>query len=250
MNVLNTVLPCPIGLLVAMPLAFSVQAEEFDADLGVSLLGQQKHVIGEEQKAELRPYVTMQYGLFVAGPEGVGLSTKVAEQHKLSALLLMRESVIDRDDNAILGHFDERKNATELALQWTYFTPYVDVTTAISMDASDTHEGYEAKVMLSKRMTSDFGILIPAAAIHYQSDELVDYYYGVRSTEANARLQAYKGKASTQANVSLTHVYPITDQWHVATRVAYEHLGQGIRDSSIVERSNFWSGAMTVFYAF
>lgn len=250
MMFLNVTRAIKVCVFAATPLACFVEAAEFDADLGLTLSGQQNHVIGEENEAELHPYLNLKYGMFVASPEGVGMTTNVGESNQLSALFLMRKSVIDHDDNKQLAYLGKRKDATELALHWTHFAPYVDITGTVSMDVSDAHDGYEAKLMLSKRIETALGSLIPAAAIQYQSDDLVDYYYGVRTSEASSSFSAYKGKASTNANVSMTHVYPMTDQWHVATTVAYDYLGDGISDSTIVKESGYWSGSMTVFYAF
>ncbi|MBJ7550591.1 MipA/OmpV family protein [Marinomonas ostreistagni] len=230
--------------------SYATQATEWNADLGLSVLGAQSHVFGEEDKAEIRPYVNLEYGMFIAGPEGIGISSKVGEIGQLSAVLLMRESVVDRDDNDLLKHFEKRKDATELAIQWTHFTPFIDITTALSSDVSETHEGYEAKLMLSKKLETDVGTFIPAFAIHHQSEELVDYYYGVRAAEESSRFSAYQGKAATNANTSVTHVYPLSAEWHVATRIAYDYLGRGISDSPIVEESGYWSGALSMFYRF
>lgn len=228
----------------------AIQATEWNADLGLSLLGAQSHVFGEENKAEVRPYLNLEYGVFIAGPDGLGVSGQLGESDQLSAVFIVRESVIDHDENGLLKHLKERDDATELALHWTHFTPLVDITTAISSDVSDTHEGYEAKLMLSKKLETEAGIFIPAVAIQHQSEELVDYYYGVRAAEANSRFASYQGKAATNANASITHVYPITPEWHVATQVAYDYLGSGISDSPIVEESGYWSGALSVFYRF
>ncbi|NVK75280.1 hypothetical protein C0J08_09925 [Marinomonas sp. CT5] len=225
-------------------------ATELNANLGLSLLGEQNHVIGEDNDVKIHPYLNVQYGMFIVGPEGIGLTKKVGTNDQFSSVFLMRESVFDKEDNDLLKHFDKRDDATELALQWTHYTPIVDITTAISTDVSNTHEGYEAKLMLSKKLQTRLGTFIPAAAIQHQSDELVDYYYGVSSKESNSRFSAYKGEAATNTNLSLTHVYPITAKWHLATRVAYDHLGEAIADSPIVKRSNYWSGAFSVFYQF
>ncbi|WP_417551498.1 MipA/OmpV family protein [Marinomonas fungiae] len=240
---------CGLPVVLAS-ISYASYATEWNADLGLSVLGEQSHVYGEENKAEIRPYLNLEYGMFIVGPEGLGVSGKVGNNDQLSAVLVMRESVIDRDENDLLKHFEKRDDATELAFQWTHFTPFVDLTAALSSDVSDTHEGYEAKFMLSKKLDTDVGAFIPAVAIQHQSEELVDYYYGVRAGEATSRFAAYKGKAATNANASITHVYPITTEWHVATRLAYDHLGEGISDSPIVERSGYWSGAMSVFYRF
>ncbi|RDL43535.1 hypothetical protein DN730_14470 [Marinomonas piezotolerans] len=236
-------------LSFAAALSMAAEASELNVDLGVTALGQQHHIVGEDDKTELHPYLNLQYGMFVAGPDGVGITTSVGQRDQFSALVSVRESVLD-GVNSKLDKVNERKDAAEFALYWTHMSQNIDVTAAVAVDASDTHNGYEAKLIFSKLLETNAGSFVPALAILHQSDKLVDYYYGVTPLESGTGYAAYTGEASTNANLSLTHIYPITQHWHLTTLVAYEHLGEGIQDSSIVERSGYWSGAMTMLYRF
>lgn len=234
-----------------LPFAIQAQATELDASLGVASSWQQSYVIGEDDDPKYLPYINVQYGLFVLNYDGLGITKKVGKADQFSALFNLRESTIDHGDNDVLSNLKKRDDATDLALLWTHNTSLVDFTGGVVFDVSDTHQGYEALLGLSKQyVTQKFGIFKPAATISYQSEDLVDYYYGVSTAEADAKIAAYEGDASVNAQLSFTHIYPINDNWHTATVVSYDYLGSGISDSPIVERDNYWTGALALFYKF
>lgn len=76
-------------------------------------------------------------------------------------------------------------------------------------------------------------------------------YYGVSVQEsAGSGFAAYQGNDALVSRAELTHIFPFGDHWQTITNVSYSNLGSGIKDSSIVERSDVWGGSLTVAYKF
>ncbi|MBM6551890.1 MipA/OmpV family protein [Marinomonas ostreistagni] len=240
-------------LMSALPIASYSAAAELSTSLGVGGHWKQEHIKGEHSNTSLFPYINLEYGSFSASPDGIGTQFNSTALDQFSLLLKYRQSPFELPENHVLRGLDERDDATEVALQWKHMATHFDVTSSIAADISDTHEGYEAKVKVSRAMETPYGLFIPAASLAYQSDDLVDYYYGVSAVEASRNsnnIQAYSADASVNSEVSLTHVFPITDHWHTSAQFSYNHLGSDIADSTIVKRSDFWASRLSVFYKF
>ena len=245
----TSLLKCAAAIALA-PIATQTLAAELSSSVGVGGSWKQKHIKGEHSSTRAFPYINLEYGAFTASPNGLGANLSTTRSDEFSALLKYRRSPIEQPENRVLRSLDERDDATEVALQWLHKMPYVDVTSSAAFDISDTHEGYEAQVKLSKAFETKIGLMIPAASVAYQSDDLVDYYYGVSAREATPSIGAYDADGTLNSQLSVTHIFPLTDHWHTSTKLSYDHLGSEIADSTIVDRSDFWAATVSVFYTF
>jgi outer membrane protein len=91
---------------------------------------------------------------------------------------------------------------------------------------------------------------VPFANLTYQSEDYVDYYFGVKQREANANRKAYKGDSTVSYGLGYKLVMPINDNWQVSQMTQYTRLGSGISDSSIVDSANQWVVGASVSYNF
>ncbi len=67
----------------------------------------------------------------------------------------------------------------------------------------------------------------------YQSDKVVDYHYGVRSSEATASRAAYSGKAATTPYIGIESQFNITKHVSMNAGAIYERRDDAIRNSSL-----------------
>jgi len=225
-------------------------AAEFNANVGIGAAHIQSHVKGEDDSNQLFPYAELQYGMLTLNPDGLGITTALTPTSALSFILTLRESSFDATDNKELAGLTKRDETGELMINWVQMTPWADLSASISADLMDKHGGYELGFGVSRQIQMLGGIFIPQAGLQYQSEKLVDYYYGVSKAEASHTIEAYNAKASITSNLSLTHIYKLSGGWHTATAMAFNSLGEGISDSSIVERDNYWMGSVSLFYQF
>ena len=250
---MKNLMTCKVLLpsLLGMSLTGLTKAAEFDATLGATGLWLQNHVVGEDDAKEIWPYINLSYVAARFNTHGLGLQTDLDATNTVGAFVTLRRSPIDVDDNNILRNFRDRKDAAELALNWSTKLATMDISTTLATDISDRHDGYEAKVKAAKSYKTQAGVFIPALTLAYLSEDLVDYYYGVSAAEASSSsFAAYQGDDTLVSRAQLTHVFPIGEHWQTITNVSYINLGSGIKDSSIVERYDVWGGNLTVAYKF
>ena len=75
----------------------------------------------------------------------------------------------------------------------------------------------------------------PAIGIEWQSDDMVDYYYGVKPSEATSYRAAYSGDDALNIPVTLDFYMGLSEEWLLVTSFKFNFLDDEITDSSIVE---------------
>ncbi len=228
----------------------SACASDWDASLGLSGASVQRHVKGESDQHVVVPYADLRYGMAVLNQEGLGLVTSPTSSGTFKLLVQLRQSVFDPDDNKVLTTLDDRDDTGEFLVKWEQATSWADLAVFASADMLDRHGGHEWGIAVSRELPVWGGTLVPSIDVRQQSRKLVDYYYGVSQQEASADIAAYEGKKSVVMRTSVSHVQKLGSHWHSVFAFGYEHLGDGVGESSIVERKGFWTGGVAVFYQF
>ena len=237
--------------LIMLPCIQNTFANELNSSIGITGVWSESYIIGENNTSDPFPYIDLTYGMFKASPRGIGLEHTINDKDKVSLLATLRRSPLDIDDNSQLTGLNERKDATELTVGWSTKLQSVDITSSLSADISDKHNGYEAKVKASKPYKTQVGLLIPSLSLAYQSKDLVNYYHGINADESVlSGYEVYEGKGGVIGQMGITHIFPISDHWKTITNIQHTSLGDNISDSPIVDKSSFWAGTFSVVYTF
>jgi len=91
--------------------------------------------------------------------------------------------------------------------------------------------------------------LIPSGGVRWKSDDLVDYYYGVRPTEARPDRPAYQGEQAFDPFLRLVVRHKLTKHWSLFSDAQYEWLASEITNSPIVDKDHQLSFTAGVLYA-
>lgn len=144
----------------------------------------------------------------------------------------------EASDSRDLAGMAERKSSVWAGAKMEWENDLADVKLEWLGDASGKSKGQrlalglERKVMLSPRL-----MLIPQVGIEWVDKKYVDYYYGVRASEATAGRAAYAGKAVVNPEISLTGIYRFDMHQSLMLNVGVKSLGKEIKNSPIVGRS-------------
>jgi outer membrane protein len=82
------------------------------------------------------------------------------------------------------------------------------------------------------------------------SQDRVDYYYGVRESEATPTRPAYTGEATWNLDVNVTAILNFGPKWTLVALLNREGLGSGIKMSPIVERTSAYALVTSFSYNF
>jgi MipA family protein len=109
-------------------------------------------------------------------------------------------------------------------------------------DVTDVHDGDEARLSLSKYWNFERLNVSAALGLIWQSEEIVNYYYGVTRPEADAR-----GTYETDAGISYLlrsdWTYKLSKNWDLKFLATYKFLSDEINQSPLVEEK----GVTTIF---
>lgn len=117
-------------------------------------------------------------------------------------------------------------------------------------DITGTHKGYEVSATYQLPYRSDRWTLVRSIGLSWRSENLVDYYYGVRANEAQAGRPSYTGRAGLNATVGLAVDYMLTDRWHAVGGADLTYLGDNIKDSPIIDKNHEASVFTALVYRF
>lgn len=106
----------------------------------------------------------------------------------------------------------------------------------IREEISGQHGGFTASLQSGASVQIKNLNLHGIVGASYQSEEVVDYYYGVTEAEANADFAAYDPGYDLTYNAEVGASYPISEDWIVRGQVNYTQYSKDIIDSP------FWDG--------
>ncbi|SMG59742.1 MipA/OmpV family protein [Paraburkholderia susongensis] len=137
----------------------------------------------------------------------------------------------NQSDAPILNGMEDRKGAFWYGPALAWHTAYGTVSGSYLLGGN---KGERARIDYSKAFDiGDFSIT-PHVGVEWLSSDYVDYYYGVRPSEARPGRPAYTGTATWNTSVGTSVVYRLTKQQRIALNVGVSHLGNGITDSPLV----------------
>lgn len=134
-------------------------------------------------------------------------------------------------DAPILNGMEKRKGAFWYGPALAWHTAFGTLSTDYLLGGN---KGERANIDFSKSFDLGRFSVTPHAGAEWLSNKYVDYYYGVRPSEAEAGRPAYNGTSTWNMTVGTRVDYHFTKQQQVLLDVGVSHLGSGITDSPIV----------------
>lgn len=206
--------------------------------LGAGLLSGQT-VFGESRTVPV-PLVSVSYRDTVywqIARGGVWLFKSDDRSVRLGLAVKLRRGY-DPDDVDHLAGMQERDRSVEAGVTARWATRPLVLSAAYYTDVSGTTKGDSASLAFSVPFRlGERWRLSPSISAEWLSAKVVDYYYGVQPSEATATRPAYKGKNSVNLRAGVGARYLLARSWLLFVGASYTHLGVGIADSPIVERS-------------
>ena len=155
---------------------------------------------------------------------------------ELGPFLQVRGDGYDADDSDFLAGMDDREFSLDagVAASWRR-DGFGQVELSAATDVLDRSGGHELEAAYTALFRAGGFTFVPQLALKWQSDDLVDYYYGVRAAEATAWRPAYRADAAVIPELSLLATRRFASHWSLFARVGHAWLPAGIADSPIVD---------------
>lgn len=209
---------------------------------------------GENEDSFLMPNVEYRGERFFLKDGEAGYSLYQGEHFSAGAVLSGEGSFLsDKDDykgNAKLAGLKERDGTLDLGFYVVKDTDMGRVRFTFLEEITGEHDGRSADLKYTFDYKANNLNINPFVGANWTSADKVDHFFGVSSAEATADRAAYKGDSSLNLYAGVRGRYEITKNWDVSATAAYVHLGEGIRDSSIVDEDHVLVGTVGVNYNF
>lgn len=219
--------------------------------LGPGILSSPEPYVGADNEVFPVPLLTVDSKrFFFQGIEG-GLHLIDRDGFTLDALASIRFQGYEADDSPFLEGMEDRDDSLDLGLEAAWEARRIGFSLKLLADALSESDGQEATAEVYFPL--QFGRklrLEPGVAAVWQSDALVDHYYGVRPVEARPGRPAYEGPSTINGQLKVQAFYFLSQRWMLVGFARLEALGSEIEDSPIVEDSTSYLGFLGVTYRF
>ncbi|WP_168708531.1 MipA/OmpV family protein [Hydrogenophaga sp. PAMC20947] len=151
-------------------------------------------------------------------------------------------------DSVSLAGMVERKSSIWLGAKAEWQHDFGQLSAEWLADAANHSGGQQIKLTAEKPMGFGRLRLAPRVALLWQDSDQVDYYFGVRSSEARTGRSAYAGQSTVNTELGLRAFYGLDRQQSLFMDLHATALGAAIKDSPLVDRS--WVSGLRLGYAY
>jgi len=141
----------------------------------------------------------------------------------------------DEGDSPSLDGMDDRDWSVDAGISVSWLTKIGLFGLSGVTDMLGKHKGQELEFSYTAPFNWGGFDFIPSAGMRWKSQDLVNYYYGVRPHEARAGRSAYEGEPALDPFVRLALRRRLTRRWSLLATAQYEWLDDEIRNSRIVD---------------
>jgi MipA family protein len=153
-------------------------------------------------------------------------------------------------DSSALAGMAERKGGLMGGAGLTWHNPIAKLSMEWTTDLSDHSKGQRLQVQADRRFQFGLASITPRLGAQWMDRKWVDYYYGVRASEATVNRAAYQADAGVALEAGVRVDYAIQKQHVIFLDLGVTHLPKEATNSPIVDRSNLPRAAVGYLYRF
>ncbi len=168
------------------------------------------------------------------------------------------ESLIEYDagDDALLSGLREREPTVGIALRYSQYFE----NSLLTLDLASAHTGDDeySEHVSGLIIDSFYSYLLPyrnwdiylGGGLTYFSQDIVDYYIGVSSDEANDIRTEYTADDGFRAQLEIYAQHPLSANWSFNAGLTHSIFSNEVKESPLVDRSQVTQVMLGVLYVF
>ena len=218
--------------------------------IGLALFTQDTAHIGVGSETHLVPFLSYQGEKFETNFNSMTYSLFNTNNFEITLEGELRFDGYDADDSSQLFGMEDRDMALDSGFGISHQSNIGQFKIQAITDISNKHNGYELRTSYEKPMKINNWTIVPSVSVGLLSDSIVDYYYGVESSEVTEERPAFEGKSALVVSGSIFAGYHLSDHHQLIFGASYTNLNSDITLSPIVERgnqSNYFTGWVYTF---
>ena len=154
-------------------------------------------------------------------------------------------------DSDYLQGMDERKSTFEggLAFSASYHQKqYIEIM--LLADMLHRNNSWVARAEIGDEYKVGKFTLYPSLVLLYQPRKFLDYYYGVKTSEATATRPAYNPGSGIEYGAQTYIKYPFTKKLSALINMRYDRIASSAKNSPLVDKDYIYSGLFSLIYTF
>lgn len=245
-----TRLACLAAVVLVYAGATSAQEPGTRWGLGIGGVAQDLGYRGQGSDSQLVPIIYVESGrFFLMGPRA-GWRLLDGDALSLTAVANYRFDGYDSDDSRALDGMDDRRGSLDAGLELNYRADFGELTFGAVTDTLDRHSGQEVSLRYGYPFAVAGGSVSPFVEASWLSEDLVDYYYGVRPDEVRSDRPAYSPDNETNITLGVSGTWLFNRRQLVFLNAGYQWLGSEIEDSPIIDKGHGASAFVGWVYTF
>jgi len=242
-------------IALASIFAFSVSATEKDQDefkfgLGGALITQDEGYKDVGSETQFVPAIAIEYGNFrLLGPYASYTFFKT-ERIELAATGMLRLDGYEQDDSDIFKGMEDRDMSFDFGIEAEVDTDFGEFGLKYIQDVTNTHDGYEATLSYGIPLRVEKGQVVPYVAVSLASEDLANYYYGVKAAEATADRSFYQVDRATNFEIGIKSDWFFGKNHMIKADASYTSFDSAIKDSPLVDKSGSFQLLLGYVYVF
>ncbi len=245
--------------LLTTAIAISLLTSTVHADWGVGLHidNEAMNYKNEDNDVNLSALFNIQYQgeKFNLNPDAMSYKVFNADKYTVELIAASRNRGFRAKDNATLKGMAERHPSLDLGGRVIIDTGGTigKIVVDVSKDIHSS-KGIDAGIKVggipvhAPHWTGEKQMTVAAVGgLRYQSDKVVDYYYGVKNSEATSNRRTYKGKSAVTPFIGLEAQANISPHVTINGDLGLSKVATSIKNSSITDNDDYHVSAKVEF---
>lgn len=156
-----------------------------------------------------------------------------------------RAVLMSQEPEPDVGPLEKRRFTYLGGLDAFIYTRAGIINLSVAHDMLNVHQGTEARLKWLYNLPVQNWNFEFALRLDWKSEEVVDYYYGVRESESPYWNRAYQAKSALNVGIELTTHYVMTQHWDLIFLARYTQIADEIANSPLLDQdhtSTFYLG--------
>lgn len=246
----TTVASAAVWALLTCAGGVNAQDDKTRWGLGVGGIVQDLGYKGQDGDSLLVPIVYLESGrFFLMGPRA-GWRFIDSNELTVSAVANYRFDGYESNDSRALEGMDDRDGSLDAGFELQYRADFGTLTFSAVTDTLNNHSGEEVALRYGYPFSVARGTVSPFLETSWLSEDLVNYYYGVRPEEARIDRAAYRPGSTFNTTLGVSGNWFFKRRHMVFLNAGYQWLGSEIQDSPIMDADAGASAILGWVYTF
>ena len=224
--------------------------KELDIAAGLGFVTSPRPYIGASPQSFPVPVINVKYKRWFLESIRGGYAFVQREKFDARAFTQVRFRGLEPESSPFLEGMETRQKSLDAGVEMIYRGRPVGFRMAALTDVLGRSNGREVSAAAITGAPLGKALVLVGFGPRWLSQDRVDYYYGVRSSESRPERPAYRGESTINWDLTISTIYKPTSRWTVFALVTREGLGSAIQSSPLVDRASAYSLVASVSYSF